>query len=96
MDREELKKQFGYAFAKYDNIVYYMSIDDRPRAVYMHVIRDLKDKLKELISLVPKNDNYFSDDYHLAVKIYFGIPDKIKTEECRGVIEQIEHIINKQ
>lgn len=64
------------------DLVYYWTIDDRPRKQYLHVLRSLRSDLKEFI----QDDKIYKD-------LYYAIPPEIKQSEIEGCIEKLKEII---
>ena len=76
MNKQEL------VMSKARNICYYFSIDTRPRSIYMHVIRELREEMKELLGELDKN----SPEYAQILSLIRACSQKIKTEECEDYI----------
>lgn len=64
------------------DLVYYWTIDERPRKQYLHVIRSLRDDLKEFIH----EDKIYKD-------LYYAIPPDIKQSEISDCIGKLKEII---
>ena len=64
------------------NIVYYYSIDTRPRSVYLHVIREMRNEMKELLSVFPPE----SPEYQKLLEIIRACPQKIKEDEVENYV----------
>ena len=64
------------------NIVYYYSIDTRPRSVYLHVIREMRNDMKLLLSEYPPE----SPEYCKLLEIIRACPQKIKEDEVEDYI----------
>lgn len=80
--------------SKLRNLVYYRSIDERPRVTYIHVVRGVR---KEAIELI-KTMDIESKEAGLLKKVIESINPKIKTEECteyilvtlKGILDEYE------
>lgn len=64
------------------NIVYYYSIDTRPRSVYLHVIRRMRSDMKSLLSEYSPD----SEEYKILLEFIRNCPQKIKEEEVEDYI----------
>lgn len=90
MTGEDLKKRALQLFAKGRNIIYYKSIDDRPRAQYMHVLRNYRKEIKEFLEEKGASNLFL---FNTLKGILNMIPSKIKTEECDKIIEMLNNKI---
>lgn len=63
------------------DLIYYWEIDDRPRKQYSHVLRELKEDLRDNI-----------DNLQL-MKIYHIIPSYIKQDEIESCIKELKQYI---
>lgn len=73
----ESRKQ--YLIPKIRNLIHYRLIDTRPRAQYIHVLRDIKELCKD------ETDGLLKD-------IYKTIPDKVKNTESIYVVLKLKDI----
>jgi hypothetical protein len=64
------------------NIVYYYSIDTRPRSVYLHVIREMRNDMKTLLAEYPPE----SVQYQTLLSIVRECPQKIKEDEVEEYV----------
>jgi hypothetical protein len=64
------------------NIVYYYSIDTRPRSVYLHVIREMRNDMKTLLAEYPPE----SVQYQTLLSIVRECPQKIKEDEVEDYV----------
>lgn len=82
--------------ARIRNVCYYKSIDDRPRAQYMHVFRSLRADISFVLKSLP--DELKMKWGNMFVDILRIIPPKIKTHDCSQVasnlMSYIDPIIN--
>lgn len=90
MDNYQQEKRISWLYAKGRNIIYYRSIDDRPRAQYMHILRDFRKEAKELLDKGSISDPYTKNAIEGIINL---IPPKVKTEECDEVIKQLNEKI---
>lgn len=76
-----------FVLAKARNLVYYASIDSRPRVTYIHVVRSLREDLKEALSEfpVPEPEEY-KILHSMFLEIIRSIDPKIKSSECKSYI----------
>ena len=74
--------KYIFVIAKARNLCYYCSIDTRPRSVYMHIVRELREDMKAVLSELQPDDVR----YKFLLSIIRKCPPKIKTEECRDYI----------
>lgn len=100
-DRELLRQRVSFLFFRGRNIIYYKSIDNRPRAQYMHVLRNLREDAKDLLQEF--SDNTVLDKEIIEMKVFLKsilsiIPVKVKTEECESIINKLERslYVNQQ
>lgn len=100
-DRELLRQRVSFLFFRGRNIIYYKSIDDRPRAQYMHVLRNLREDAKNLLQEF--SENTVLDKEIIEMKVFLKsilsiIPVKVKTEECESIINKLERslYVNQQ
>lgn len=100
-DRELLRQRVSFLFFRGRNIIYYKSIDDRPRAQYMHVLRNLREDAKDLLQEF--SENTVLDKEIIEMKVFLKsilsiIPVKVKTEECESIINKLERslYVNQQ
>jgi len=68
--------------AKARNICYYYSIDTRPRATYMHIIRSFRNEMKEVLRTLEEG----TEEYRYLLDMIKECPKSIKEEECREYI----------
>lgn len=73
---------FKRVLYKARNIVYYYSIDTRPRSVYLHVIREMRNEMKALLSEYDSE----SEQYKILLSIIRECPQKIKEDEVEGYV----------
>lgn len=88
MDNNELNLRLSFAFSKCRNIIYYMTIEDRERATYIHVVRDLRKTFVELQRYLPPEDS----NYEKVSKIISMINPKVKKEECYDTMMSINEL----
>ncbi len=81
----EKELKIKLAIAKARNIVYYRSIDERPRAQYLHVLREYRDQLLDLVL-----DPDPSPEIDLLRRILSVLPVKVKSSDTDIVIQNIE------
>lgn len=89
MKKEELDLRITFLISKIRNICYYWSIDDRKYKVYMHVIKTSRNQSKELLPYLMDND----PRKKILVSILKTIPSKLKSKDCKTVIENLSKII---
>lgn len=92
MESSELNALLTIALAKGKNIVYYRTIDDRPRATYIHVLRDYRKQLLETVVLLPDTPEY-TKPRTVMMSLINLISPKVKTEECMGTIVKMSEIL---
>lgn len=76
--------------AKGRNIIYYRGIDDRPYAVYSHILREYRKELQDLISEL-REDNV--EVKETLKRIFNVIPPKVSEKESMEVITKMSEII---
>lgn len=76
--------------SKGKNIVYYRRIDDRPRAQYIHVVREYREEAKRLLNSISKEDIELRT---LLLNIIKVIPVKPKSEDCKEIIDNLSYIL---
>lgn len=89
-NKEIILQMIVSVLSKGRNIVYYRTIDDRPRATYIHVLRDYRKQLLNTVVLLP--DEY-SEDKSIMLSLIKVIDPKVKTEECMGTIIKMSEIL---
>lgn len=62
--------------------MYYYNIDTRPRSVYMHVIREMRNDMKNLLAEYPIE----SEQYQTLLSIVRECPQKIKEDEVENYV----------
>jgi len=80
-----INKDYIFLLAKARNLCYYCSIDTRPRATYIHIVRSLRKDMKKVLSQLEQG----TDEFNYVLELIKSCPQKIKAEECR------DYIINK-
>ena len=83
-----LEFRINLAIAKGRNIIYYRERDTRERCQYIHVVREFRKTLVDLVNLIPENDpgrNFFIE----LIKV---INPKVKSEECIQTILEMKNI----
>ena len=92
-ERLEPELRIRLILAKIRNVCYYKTIDDRPRAQYMHVFRGLRDDVSLVLkSLIPKSELYNTWAPGL-IGILKIIPPKIKTHDCSQVANNLSQYV---
>lgn len=66
-------------------ILYYMRIDPRPRAQYIHVVRDYRKRLLNILPSLPKE----SQEEILVRDLVSIIPPKVMSQDCYSVMEKV-------
>lgn len=85
---DNLEFRINLAIAKGRNIIYYRERDTRERCQYIHVVREFRKTLVDLVNLIPENDpgrNFFIE----LIKV---INPKVKSEECIQTILEMKNI----
>lgn len=85
---DNLEFRINLAIAKGRNIIYYRERDTRERCQYIHVVREFRKTLVDLVNLIPENDpsrNFFIE----LIKV---INPKVKSEECIQTILDMKNI----
>lgn len=72
------EEKIGFVLAKARNLVYYVSIDTRPRATYIHAVRELREEMKSILG-----DLVGTDLYNILLDIIRSCPKKITAEQCK-------------
>ena len=80
-----MMSDFNTTIAKARNLCYYYSIDTRPRATYMHFIREFRNDMKEVLKTIPE----YTEEFDYLREMIRECPKSIKEEECH------EYITNK-
>lgn len=91
MNIEELSLRIKFAFAKCRNIIYYMKIEDRERATYIHVVRELRETFKNLLESITGLDE-FSNEAKIISDIIRLIDPKVKASDCYDTMMNINNI----
>lgn len=83
-----------FVYAKGRNLVYYREQDlgVRPRATYIHILRQFRKEVGELLKELPSTDPLFG----LFSDIIAQVPEKPKTKECDGYILKIKQIYDNR
>ena len=85
---DNLEFRINLAIAKGRNIIYYRERDTRERCQYIHVVREFRKTLVDLVNLIPENDpgrNFFME----LIRV---INPKVKSEECIQTILEMKNI----
>ena len=85
---DNLEFRINLVIAKGRNIIYYRERDTRERCQYIHVVREFRKTLVDLVNLIPENDpgrNFFME----LIKV---INPKVKSEECIQTILEMKNI----
>ena len=85
---DNLEFRINLAIAQGRNIIYYRERDTRERCQYIHVVREFRKTLVDLVNLIPENDpgrNFFIE----LIKV---INPKVKSEECIQTILEMKNI----
>ena len=85
---DNLEFRINLAITKGRNIIYYRERDTRERCQYIHVVREFRKTLVDLVNLIPENDpgrNFFIE----LIKV---INPKVKSEECIQTILEMKNI----
>lgn len=90
MDNIDIR--FNFAMCKCRNIIYYMSIEDRPRATYIHIVRDLRKTFVEILENLQRDDSR----YDTAKTIVSMINPKVRKENCYSTMMEINKIFKFQ
>lgn len=87
MNNEDFNLRIRFAYSKGRNIIYYRTLDQqlRPRATYIHVLRDYRKYLIELLSILPDTIEY-KEPKEFFLGIVRLINPKVTTEECTQTI----------
>ena len=85
---DNLEFRINLAIAKGRNIIYYRERDTRERCQYMHVIREYRKTLVDLVKELPENDPS-SKFLQSLIKV---INPKVKSEECIQTIIEMKNI----
>ena len=83
-----LEFRINLAIAKGRNIIYYRERDTRERCQYMHVIREYRKTLVDLVKELPDTDPS-SKFLQSLIKV---INPKVKSEECIQTIIEMKNI----
>ena len=92
-----IDERIRYMNGKINNIIYYrLTIEEenwewRFRCQYMHVLRDLRKQILELIEDMEPDDER-KEFYGGIVNL---ISPKVKTDECLSTIKSIEAYVNE-
>lgn len=92
-----VEEKIGYIVARIRNIIYYrLTIEPsdpiRYRAQYMHVLRNLRKDILDLLSEMSEEDTIRRTWLSRIVDI---IPPSVKSEFCYDVIRQINDLVEK-
>lgn len=92
-----VEEEIGYIVARIRNIIYYrLTIEPsdpiRYRAQYMHVLRNLRKNILDLLSEMSEEDTIRRTWLSRIVDI---IPPSVKSEFCYDVIRQINDFVEK-
>ena len=92
-----LEMKIGFVLAKARNLVYYASIDSRPRVTYIHIVRELRKDLKKVLSEFPVPENKEYKILHsMFLEIIRSINSKIKSSECKSyILETLAPILDR-
>ena len=85
---DNLEFRINLAIAKGRNIVYYRERDTRERCQYMHIIREYRKTLVDLVKELPENDPS-SKFLQSLIKV---INPKVKSEECIQTIIEMKNV----
>lgn len=88
----DLEFKIRTMFAKGRNIVYYRLIDTRERAIYMHVLREYRKSLVELIQEIPKENR----ERDFFIKLINIIKSKVTPEECDETILKMKELYERE
>lgn len=86
-----LEFRIDLAIAKGRNIIYYRERDTRERCQYIHVVREYRKTLVDLITQL-KDGDPMKDFFLSIIRV---IDPKIKSEECIQAILDMKEIFNK-
>lgn len=81
MGKKELNFRIDLVLAKARNIYYYFCLDTRERVTYMHIVRNLRKNLIEVLNLIPNIPEYLEIRDYLLEMIR-SIDPKIGTDDC--------------
>ena len=92
---EELNLRIRFLLGKARNLVYYASIDTRPRVTYIHVVRGLRKNLKEVLASFPTPEPPEYQKLHtLFLEIIRSIDSKIQAPSCKKyILETLKPIL---
>lgn len=83
-----LDQKIQFSICKIRNIIYYRDIDFRPRAQYIHVLRQLRFRLFKLMEEIKNsNSNNYEDEYNFFSQVINIIKPKIKSDDCETTIK---------
>lgn len=87
-----MNKEFVYAKGR--NLVYYRELDlgTRPRATYIHILREFRKEVAQVIKEIYSTDPYFG----LFSDILACVPEKPKTKECDRYILKIKELYDNR
>lgn len=88
MSNNEVELYTRLAIAKGRNLIYYRTIDPRTRGQYIHVVRDFRKTLVELI----KSKSSASELFKKIVKV---IDPKVISSDCVETIIKIKKIYDE-
>lgn len=91
MNKEELSFLINTTLSKGWNIIYYRTIDDRPRATYIHVVREFRKQLLNVVAFL-SDDPEYKRVKDLMLDLIRAINPKVKTDECMGTIIEMDKI----
>jgi hypothetical protein len=83
-----------FVYAKGRNLVYYRQLDlgARPRATYIHILREFRKEVAKVIKEIPSTDPMFG----LFCDILANVPEKPKTVECDRYILKIKELYDNR
>ena len=86
-----LEFRINLAIAKGRNIIYYRERDTRERCQYMHVVREFRKTLVDLVKEIPETD----PSHKFFKSLIKKINPKVKSEECIQTIIDMKNIYTR-
>ena len=85
----ELELRIKFAICKGRNIIYYRERDTRERCQYIHVVRNYRKTLQELLKILPPEYEGVRPLFEAIVNV---IDPKVKSEGCIQTILEMKEV----